>query len=795
MFRWAPPERRDGANLLTTPIVLTLSILLGAVVLFITERIRVDLVALLVLGSLAITGLVSPAEAVSGFSNPAVITVWAVFILSGGLSRTGVANIVGRQVLRLGGKGEARLLVVIMLTAAVMSAFMNNVGVAALLLPVVMNISRRTGHARSRLLMPLAFGSLLGGLSTLIGTPPNILASNALVEFDLPAFGLFDFAPVGVVATLAGIAYMVLIGRRLLPSRDPSQPYHRQRGETLGQMYELRELICAVHLAPDSELVGKTLAASRLGSALSLSVFGIIRNGQSRLAPPADMTLQAGDQLLIVGKLDRLREIGSWQHLEIETGNVSVGDLASEEVVIAEVRLAENSQLVGESLQQTSFRRQFKANVLAIWRDQAPLRTNIQNIAFNLGDSLLIQARQDQIDLIRESPDFDVSETSHLQDYRLEERLLTITIPEASSLVGGTLAESRLGDAFDLNVLGIRRGASSHLIPEPDTLLEAGDQLLVIGRKENVRLLQSLQDLQFDYDSLPDFKELENEEVALIEAVLSPHTTLVGKSLRELHFREKYGLSVLALWREGQAFHTNLRDIPLKFGDALLLYGPRERINVLGSEPDFLLLAEEAQETPRLGKAPLAGLIMLGVVVPVLFGVIPISIAAVVGATLMVLTGCLTMDEAYRYIEWQAVFLIAGMLPLGIAMEQTGAARLVAEAMVTAVGGLGALPLIAGLFVLTSVASQVMPNPVVTVLMAPIAINSALDLDLSARALMMVVALSASASFLSPVGHPANVLIMGPGGYRFTDYVKVGFPLTVVILIIALTVLPVFWPL
>jgi len=206
---------------MTPQIALVLTILGLAVALFATERLRMDLVALLVLGSLALTGLVSPSEALSGFSNPAVVTVWAVFILSGGLSRTGVANFVGRQVLRLAGQGEVRLVVTIMLTAGVMSAFMNNVGVAALLLPVVMDIARRTDRPPSKLLMPLAFGSLLGGMTTLIGTPSNILVSDALREHGLRPFQLFDYMPVGLVALLVGVGFMALVGRHLLPARDP----------------------------------------------------------------------------------------------------------------------------------------------------------------------------------------------------------------------------------------------------------------------------------------------------------------------------------------------------------------------------------------------------------------------------------------------------------------------------------------------------------------------------------------------------------------------------------------------
>ncbi len=255
---------------MTYQIALVLLILIAAVVLFVTERLRVDLVALLVLGSLAVTGLVTPTEALSGFSNPAVVTVWAVFILSGSLSKTGVANIVGRTILRWSGDGEVRLLIVIMVTAGVLSAFMNNVGVAALLLPVVISIARRTNQPPSKLLMPLAFATLLGGLTTLIGTPPNLLVSEALTEYGLPPFSLFDFAPTGLAVMAAGIAFMVLVGRHLLPVRDPAREFTDSHRSSLEQVYDLGERVSVIRLPDDSLLAGKTLAESRLGSILGL---------------------------------------------------------------------------------------------------------------------------------------------------------------------------------------------------------------------------------------------------------------------------------------------------------------------------------------------------------------------------------------------------------------------------------------------------------------------------------------------------------------------------------------------
>jgi len=784
---------------MTPQIALVLAILALAVMLFVTERLRVDLVALLVLVSLTLTDLVTPVEALSGFSNSAVVTVWAMFILSGGLSRTGVAHLVGRQVLRLAGQSEVRLVAVMMLTAGIMSSFMNNIGVVALLLPVVMDIARRTGRPPSKLLIPLAFSALLGGLTTLIGTPPNILVSDALRDYGLRPFQLFDYTPVGLMVMLAGVAFMTLVGRHLLPARNLVKESPAQTLTDLRQFYDLRERLFVMRLPADSVLAGKALAESRLGSALGLNVIAIIRDGQAQLAPDPDAVLQSGDRLLVGGRLNQLDELRGWRHLVLEDDSLAVERLISTEISVAEVQLSPHSSLVGQTLSQSDFRRRFGVNVLAILRGGVPRRTNLQDMLLQQGDTLLIQGPEAWLEVLQDAPDFDlfrpVPDTEVTEIYHLRERSIVVRIPEDSIWVGKTLAESRLDDAFDLRVLAIVRNDTNHLMPDPTEQLMAGDTLLVAGKPEDLFMLRGLQDLEIVRQEPPDLHDLESERVGLIEVVLSPHTTLVGKTLRQLHFREKYGLSVLAIWREGRAYRSNLRDMALRFGDALLLYGLREKLKVLGSEPDFLVLTEAVQEVPRLSKAPLAALVMGSVLLPVVLGWLPISIAAVVGATLMVLTGCLTMEEAYRFVEWQAVFLIAGMLPLGIAMQKSGAAHFLAEGMISTIGELGPLAVMAGLSILTALAAQIIPTAAVAVLMSPIALNTALDLGLSPYALMMAVALSASASFMSPVAHPANLLIMGPGGYRFTDYTKVGLPLTLVALMVVMLVLPLVWPL
>lgn len=778
---------------MTIEIALVFVIIAVAVILFVSDKLRVDLVALLVLAALVLTGLITPADALSGFSNPAVITVWAVFILSGALSRTGVANIIGNQVMRIAGVGQFRLLFLIMFTAAILSAFMNNVGVAALLLPVIIEIARRTETPPSKLLMPLAFGALLGGLTTLIGTPPNILASDALRDNGLEPFGLFDFAPVGIVIMLAGLIYLVLVGQRLLPSLDTAKELDTSDESDLEEFYHLQEQLLVLQIPKDSQLSGMSLEESQLGLMLGLNVIAIINNGHTQLSPGAKNKLQAGDRLLVVGEKEKLARLRQHQVDTLERQPLTVERIQAAGIELVEAQLTKDSPLVGQTLLNADFRDEFGLNVLAIRRNDAIIRSNLPSIDLQVGDSLLVQGSTERINKLRETDDFQIHDAGAADVIQLHKRLLIVGIPSDSNLVGKSLMDSQLGAAFGLTVLRIIRGEETIVLPGADEVVEAGDILLVQGSEEDIAALRGLEELEVDETSTT-IEDLEIEGMGLAEAVLSPHTTLDGKSLADLRFRDRYDLNVLAIWRGGTAYRHNLREMKLRFGDALLLYGSRDKFKLLGSDPDFVVLREEAQIPPRTNKAPIAVAIMAAVFLTVLFGWLPIAIAAVIGGTLMVLSGSLTMDEAYRYIEWPAVFLIAAMLPLGIALQNSGAAQLLANGMIGIVGDMGPLAMLAGLFILCVLASQVMPNPAVIVLMAPIAIATASDLDVSPRAFMMGIAIAASASFLSPVSHPANVLVMGPGGYRFADYIKVGLPLTLIVFIIVLLILPIVWP-
>jgi di/tricarboxylate transporter len=342
--------------------------------------------------------------------------------------------------------------------------------------------------------------------------------------------------------------------------------------------------------------------------------------------------------------------------------------------------------------------------------------------------------------------------------------------------------------------VGIIRQGKPLCMPEPTETVQAGDTLVLHGRSGELEVLQGLEELQVS-ETLPSLAiELESQQIGATEVLLSPRTTLTGKTLADLLFREHYGLNVLAIWRNGRAHRAGLQDLPLQFGDAMLVYGPRKNLEALARDADFLVLDPSAAQAPRLEKAPLAAIIMLAVLAGAILGLVPIAIAALTGAALMVLAGCLSMEEAYRAIEWKVVFLIASMLPLGVALDKTGVAHMGAEALIAAVGDLGPRWVVAALFLVTVLATQVIPTSALVVLMSPVALNTAADLNISPHLLMMTIAMAASASFASPLSHPAHLLVMGPGGYRFTDYVKMGVPLTFIALVICVWLLPIFWP-
>ena len=776
-------------------IALVITILVIALVLFVTEALRMDIVALLVVGAVTVTGLVTPAEAVAGFSNEAVITLWAMFIISEGLLRTGVGDLIGRYVMRLAGRNEAALVAVIMLASGGLSAFMNNIGVAVLMLPVVMGLARRARVPPSRLLMPLSFGCLLGGLTTQIGTPPNLLVSASLAEQGDFRFELFDFLPVGGAALVGGVLFFVLFGRRLLPTREAGEFTRTRSQRNLRALYGLREFMFTVSLSGASRLAGRTLAESRI-AALGLIVIAIERGRRIIRLPARQTALRAGDRLLVQGKREYIEELRAWQGVIARGETVPANLPLTENLRMVQARVAEGSPLIQNPVNRQDLQLKTRGLAIALRRGTRVRRSGLSRLPLRAGDFVLLQGRVETADLARSTEEFDevieLDQGTLERLYRPNERLISARVSAGSPLVGMAFGRSRLAEALEFRLLAINREDEVNFIPDPDEVLREDDRLLLQTRNEDLETLRAVQELEIEEEMTPALNLYATDRLATEEVTLAPLSRLGGRTAAEMGFNEKYGLELVAIRRAGETLHTDLQTERLNFGDALLLVGPRNNLRRLAKDPSFI---EVTPFVPRRPRKRYAGLIMIGVIGAVLTGWLPISIAALIGATLMVLIRCLSMEDAYRAIDWRAVFLIAGMLPLGTALANTGAARLLAGTAVDLLGTLGPWYVIGGLYLVTALATMIVPTAALVVLMSPVVLSASASLGIAPTTAMMAMAMAASASFTSPISHPANILIMGPGNYRFKDYIRAGIPLTVVVFVIVMLLLPVFWPL
>lgn len=592
---------------MTLAMLFVLGLVLAAVVLFASERFPVDLVALLLMAVLLVSGIVDVEAALDGFSNTATITVGAMFVLSAGLSRTGIVDQLGRYVMRLFRLNFWLALLVMMLVVGALSAFMNNTPVVAIFIPVMLAVSKEIGRSASTLLMPLSFAAMLGGTCTLIGTSTNILVSTLAEQHGQAPLSMFELTPVGLIFFAAGTAYMLLVGVRLIPERRGARD--------LTQDFDMGSYLTEIELEPDARSVGKTVAESPLATELGVQILEVVRlDGHLRL-PARDTVLRAGDVLRVV--------------------------------------------------------------------------CNVEHIA------------------------------------RMQEQQ------------------------------GIRLRSSPRI----------GDQ------------------------------ELASTETVLFEAVLAPHSTLAGRTLAGARFRETYGATVLAIRHRGELRHERLSTVPLRAGDVLLIESRRDRVEALREDDAFVLVSVVSIPRFRRERAAVALAIVGGVVACASLGLLPIVAAAVSGCVLLVLAGCITLPEAYRAIEWRVIFLLAGTLTLGVALETSGAAVFVSAQLVSLLGGYGPLVLLATFYLMTTALTETMSNNATAVLLCPIAVATANALGVDARPFLVAIAFAASASFMTPVGYQTNTMIYGVGQYRFADFIRVGAPLNLILLILATLLIPRFWPL
>ena len=590
---------------MTWEIAFVLGLTVCAVVLFVTEKFSTDIVAILVMIVLLVFRVLTPAEGLAGFANTATVTVGAMFVLSAGMFRSGAVNFVGKALGRLARHSSRLMLFVLMVGVGVLSSFLNNTAAVAILIPVVIVVARRAKTSPSKLLMPLSFASMFGGMCTVLGTSTNILASSIAEQAGLGAFSMFEFTKLGIIFFAVGVAYMMTLGRRLVPD-------HRGQGD-LTTSFGLGDYLTDLVLQTESKSVGHSLASAPLVKELNIDVLHILR-GEDTLRPTPETILREGDVLRIQGDLRTINEL---------KGRAGV--------------------TFGMSMK---------------WRDE------------------------------------------HLQ----------------------------------------------------------------------------------------------STDTRLVEAVVGPSSPLAGKSLTESRLRENYGASVLAIRQHGTLRQGQFENITLMPGDALLIDVPNDQIEHLTQQRVFLVVSRAGIPRFDWRKASKAVAIVIAVVVVAATGLLPIVAAAATGALMMVLSGCVSTEEAYGAIEWNVLFLLAGMLSLGAAMEKTGASTMLADGMIDSVGGLGPLALLAAFFGATMLLTEVMSNNATVALLLPIAITTAQAIDVDPRAFMFAVVFAASSSFMTPVGYQTNTMIYGPGQYRFKDFARVGAPLNLIFWALGTLLIPWFWP-
>jgi di/tricarboxylate transporter len=615
---------------MTLDMWITVGVLAGAIVLFITEWLRVDVVALAVVVILMLTGILTTEEAIAGFASPAVLTIAALFVVGGAILQTGLAGVIGRRILAIAGDSQTRLTIVIMITVALLSGFMSDTGTVAVLLPAIISMTRTAKINPSKLLIPLSFGALLGGAMTLIGTPPNIIVSDLLRDHGLEPFQFFDYTPLGFILLVAGVVFMLLVGQRILPDRAQRQDLQR---------VATPEELVALYRLPDNLF-----------------------------------------------------------HLRVRRG----------------------SPLEGQVLRDSRMREDHDVSVVQILRDRQPRERGI--------------FRFDPVD---------------------------------------------------------------EITPSPADVIQVGDVLLVQGEADEVSHAAASYNLAVQRARTDEQDSLVTDEVGLVEVLLPPRSSLVGKTLVEVRFGTIYKLTVLGIHRPGVSEPLDLKTTRLRFGDTLLVQGPWQRLLTLRRQrKDFVVMgeAEAMVGAPARKRAPLALLILVGMLVLLVANLLPVAAACLLAALAMVLAGCLTIDDAYAAVDWKSIVLIAGMLPMSTALEKVGLVGLAAEGLTDTLGALSPLVVMVSLFGLTSLFTQVLSNTATTVLVAPIALAAAQNLNVQPYAFLMAVAMAASMAFASPVASPVNTLVMGAGDYRFSDYIKVGLPLILLTLVISALVLPFLWP-
>ncbi|MCO6429218.1 MAG: SLC13 family permease [Deltaproteobacteria bacterium] len=741
---------------------------------FLSERVSPEIAAISVLLILIFGGYLTPAEAFSGFSSKAALTLVAMFIIGSGLYHTGFAELVGHNISKRFGHSETATVAAIMVVTAGISSFMNNVAAVAIMLPTVAGISRRSNIPLSLLLMPLSFAAILGGTLTLIGTAPNIVASQMLADANLPPLKFFSFLPFGLLIVACGILFMVFFGLKLLPRNESTSKALRK--EDLTSLYKLHERIFTLKVPAGSRLHGKTLAELHFGESLDLAVVSIERPGKHLLAPGPEETLYAGDTLIVRGRFFELEELLKLRGMEVHP--ISNIEQHLKERGITTIAFRVPPALTSKTLRDLDVRERFGFIVASIQRGDELIFSNLASEKLQAGDVLHSLGDSSTIHELAHLLELSESSLTDLQQKDIKGAIFSMKLPPASPLAGATIQSSKIGELTGITIIGLIRQDEIMFPVSVDQALRVGDIILAAGDVERARALARLGELEVTGSQSPQ-TALESSEIGIMEVVVSPRSQLIGKTLEQIRFRERYDALVLALWREGRPLRARLSRTPLKFGDALLLQGRRRHLQIFASDPDFVALAEAPKVELRTGKIGFAMLSLFVMFLIEFLGIHSEVVAAWTAAMMLVLSGAVTVEETYREIDWRAVFLVAALLPMGMAFQKTGATPLFADWLGSAMGGSEPLAVLALLTILACLISQSLDASFSVILLAPVAIALSQNLALPPSLVVMVVALASSNAFIASFNR-CNLLVMGIGGYNARDYFRVGLGITFV---------------
>ena len=665
---------------MTPDQILVLTILLATVGMFLWGRWRHDMVAAMALLACVLAGLVEPAVAFAGFGHPAVVTVACVLVLSRGLQASGAVDTLAARLLPAKA-GIALSLAALVGLGAVLSGVMNNVGAMALLMPVAMQLASRLALPPGRVLMPLAFGTILGGMTTMIGTPPNLIVSGFRAQLGQGGFAMFDFTPVGLSVAVSGTLFIVLLGWRLVPARD--------KASTEG--FETGAYVTEVRVVPDSKAAGMLLRAieTRLDEA-GAQIIGLVRNEVRMTAPQSSRKVLAGDILVIEADIEALPEVLATLGLKLEeAGSSRTGDEHEEE--------ADEPQ--------------------------------------------------------RRPPAKPAQATTDAPQARRKKQ-------GASRKDGGQDAG------------GVRS--------EGDEARKNKDEDASDERDGN------------DSDAARSSADV---EIALMELVVRPEASLIGRSAMDLALRTRYGLNLLAVSRNGQRSKSRLRTMKIQAGDLLLMQGPLEALAEFAADSGCVPLAERELRIPDRRKAWTAGAIMACAVGGAALGLLPAAISFALGVLASMAFRTLPLRSIYDSIDWPVIVLLGALIPVAGAMESTGTADLIARALLDGVARGNAIVALTLVLIVTMTLSDLMNNAATAAVMCPIGIGTAAALGANADAFLMAVAIGASCAFLTPIGHQNNTLILGPGGLRFGDYWRLGLPLELLVAAVSIPLILLVWPL